>query len=79
MSVAKARSRVAVEMKKQKREGGSSQSPAVQSARQALAEEKIKAFVERTVAAAPPLTPEQQSRLRSLFQASPSVRAGDGR
>jgi hypothetical protein len=78
MSVAKARSRLAVEVKRQKREGTSSQSQAIQSARRALAAEKIEAFVERTVASAPPLTFEQLSRLRGLFQATSSVGTGEG-
>jgi hypothetical protein len=77
MSVTKARSRLAVEVKRQKRDGTSSQSPAIQSARRALAAEKIEAFVERTVASAPPLTPEQMSRLRSLFQAPAPVLVQD--
>ncbi len=56
MSVAQARSRVAVEVKKQKRTGGSSRSEAVQQAQRLLAEEKIRAFIERTIASAPPLS-----------------------
>lgn len=68
MSVALARSRVAVEGKKQKRDGGSTPSPSLENAQRVLAEEKIKAFVERTVAAAPPLTPEQRDRLALLLR-----------
>ncbi len=68
MSVAQARSRVAVEVKKQKRDGGSGASESVRSARRNLAEEKIKAYVERTVASAPELTPEQRDRLALLLR-----------
>jgi hypothetical protein len=53
--------------------------PAVLDARRSLAEEELQAYVREVVASAPPLTPEQQSRLRSLFQASSCARAGDGR
>ena len=68
MSVAKARSRVAVEVKKQKRAGESDVSESVRSARRDLAEEKIKAYIERTVAAAPELTQDQKARLAQLLQ-----------
>ncbi len=68
MSVAKARSRVAVEVKKQKRDGGTDSSESVRTARRDLAEEKIKANIERTVASAPELTPEQCDRLARLLR-----------
>lgn len=68
MSVAKARSRVAVEVKRQKRTGASSPSESVQSAQRVLAEEKIKAYIERTIAVAPELTPEQRDRLALLLR-----------
>ena len=50
---------------------------AVLEARRRLAEVKIAEFVARVVANAPPLTSEQVDRLRELFRASPSARAGD--
>lgn len=68
MSVTHARSRLALEVKKQRRRGEGSESPAVVHARQQLAEEKIREFVERVVAQAPPLTPDQLARLASLFR-----------
>jgi hypothetical protein len=45
------------------------------------AEDRIRDYVLKVVADAPPLTPEQQSRLRSLFQASVHVQeqAREGR
>lgn len=67
-AVTQARSRVAVEGKKQKREGGSTPSPSLENAQRLLAEEKIKAFVARTVAAAPPLMPDQRDRLALLLR-----------
>ena len=68
MSVAKARSRVAHEVKKVKKTGGDPAGPQVQAARRDLAEEKIRQYVEQVVAAAPPLTDEQRLRLSALFQ-----------
>ena len=67
MSVTHARSRLALEVKKQRREGRDPESPTVVYARQHLAEEKIREFVERVVAQAPPLTAEQLHRLACLF------------
>jgi hypothetical protein len=69
----KARSRGAVEVKKHKRDGGPESSAAVRDAQRLLAEEKIKAYVERTVAAAPPLTPEQRDRLALLLRGTASA------
>jgi hypothetical protein len=66
-AVAKARSRVAVEVKKRKRLGDEGPPDAVEDARRVLAEEKIKAFVEQTVASAPPLSAEQRARLAVLL------------
>lgn len=66
MSVNKARSRVANEIKKSKKVGAPANFAAVQDVRRALPEEKIRAYVERTVASAPPLTQEQRERLTSL-------------
>ena len=68
MSVPKARSRVAVEVKKHKRDGRPDSSAAVRDAQRVLAEEKIKAYVERALAAAPALTPEQRDRLSLLLR-----------
>ena len=80
MSVLLARSTPGNAVKRAKAEGRSPGSdPVVLERRRDLAEDKIHAYVVKVVASAPPLTPEQQSRLRSLFQASSSVRAGDGR
>ena len=67
-SVAQAKSRVALAEKQFKKTGGDPS--AVREARKALAEEKIKAYVEATVAAAPELDPDQLSRLASLFRGS---------
>lgn len=67
MSVTHARSRLALEAKRQRREGGDPNSPALVRARQHLAEEKIREFVERVVSQAPPLTAEQRARLASLL------------
>jgi hypothetical protein len=68
MSVVEARSRLGNAVKKAKSEG---QQPdlvtSVVDARRDLAEAKIRAFVAKTVAAAPPLTEEQRSRLSSLL------------
>lgn len=68
VSINKARSRVANEIKKTKKAGGDLRCAAVQDARRALAEEKIKTCIERTVAAAPPLTNEQRDRLALLLR-----------
>lgn len=69
MSVAQARSRVAVAVKKQKSSGDTEASSAVDDARRELAVEKITQYVERVVASAPELTPEQRSRLAALLRA----------
>jgi hypothetical protein len=68
MSVYKARSRVANEVKKCKASGSDPQSPQVQDARRDLAEAKLQAYIERTVASAPKLSPEQRDRLAILLQ-----------
>lgn len=68
MSVSHARSRLALEAKKNRREGGDPDAPELVHARQHLAEEKIREFVERAVAQAPPLTADQRERLASLFR-----------
>lgn len=67
MSVAKARSRLAVESKNHKREGTTASAEAVQEARRVLAEEKIREFVERAIAAAPPLSESARLRLKTII------------
>lgn len=67
MSVTHARSQLALEVQKARRQGGDQESPTVQQARMRLAEEKIREFVGRAVAQAPPLSPDQLDRLASLF------------
>ena len=66
MSVAKARSLVAVESKKIKKSGGSP--AALIAARQALAAEKLERYIEQVVATAPPLSPDQRDRLTVLLR-----------
>lgn len=65
--VSRAKSALAVEAKKHKRSGG--REAELAEARRVLAEEKIRAFVAKAVAGAPPLTDEQLSRLALLFAA----------
>lgn len=65
-AVSKAHSRVANEVKKA---GGDSTVPPVQDAKRALAEEKLKAYIERVVAEAPPLSVEARQRLALLLRA----------
>ncbi len=80
MSVLSSRSRLGNAAKNAKAEGRSPDSdPIVLDRRRELAEDQIREYVAKVVAGAPPLTPDQQSRLRSLFQDSPSVQPGDGR
>ncbi len=62
------RSRVANETKKTNKAGGDDGRAPVQDARRALAEEKLKAYIERTVASAPPLTSEMRDRLALLLR-----------
>ena len=90
MSVSRARSRVANEIKKAKKAGGDAATQAVQDARRLLAEENLKAYIARVVASAPPLTPDQRDRIAQLLAAAPPSarrrrddarrrgRAGDG-
>ena len=61
MSVAVAKARLAVEVKRGKKSG--SNHSAIEAARRVLVEEKIREFVEKTVASAPPLAEEQKARL----------------
>ena len=56
MTVAKARSRVAVEVKKSTSQDGPEQQERVQQARAELAEAKCQQHIQRVVAEAPPLT-----------------------
>jgi hypothetical protein len=67
-SVASAKAHLAVEVKKRKKSGEAPEGPSVQDARRVLAEEKIKQYVAAVVATAPPLGPEQLSRLAALFR-----------
>lgn len=73
MSVTRAKARVAVESKRDKRRGAAAPSQALQEARQALAEENIRAYVQRVVAAAPELSAEARSRLAALFASAPAA------
>ncbi len=68
MSINKARSRVANEVKKAKYAGAGASTASVQDARRVLAEEKIKEYIQRTVASAPDLTVEQRDRLAQLVR-----------
>jgi hypothetical protein len=78
MSVTHPRSALGNAVKRAKAEGHSPASdPVVLQRRRVLAEDKLRAYILKVVADAPPLTPEQQSRLRSLFQASSRARSGD--
>ena len=71
MSVVSSRSILGNAVKAAKGRGQEPESDsAVLDARRSLAEAKISAYVAQVVADAPPLTPEQQARLRSLFTAS---------
>ncbi len=67
MTVALAKARVAVETKKHKRAGGEPPASLLE-ARRVLAEEKLRQYIERTVASAPPLTAEQRDRLRVVLR-----------
>lgn len=68
MSVFQSRSRLGNAVKQAKADGVSpASSPAVTDARRELAEAKLRAHIEQVVAAAPPLTAEQRSRLASLL------------
>lgn len=71
-SVSKAHSRVANESKKLKKSGGDPS--ALLEAKRLLAEEKIRAQIERTVAAAPPLSAEQLDRLAVLLRGAVDTR-----
>ena len=78
MNVKRACSALGNATKRAKAEGRSpSSDPVVIERRRELVEAQIREYVLKVVADAPPLTPEQQSRLRALFQAS--VRVGEGR
>ena len=80
MTVTRARSALGNATKRAKAEGRSpSSDPVVIERRRELVEAQIRDYVLKVVAAAPPLTAEQQARLRSLFTASAQVQeqAGD--
>ncbi len=72
LSVTRAKARVAVETKRDKRRGAAAPSQAQQEARRALAEENIKAYVEKVVAGAPELSTEARSRLAAIFGSAPT-------
>lgn len=61
-----ARSKLANEVKKSKRDGDPT-SHVVQEARCALAAEKLAAIVRRTVEAAPPLSDAQRERIAAIL------------
>ncbi len=65
-AVGLAKARVAVESKKHKKAGGEPLA-SLQDARRVLAEEKLRQYIERTVASAPPMTASQLDRLRVLL------------
>jgi hypothetical protein len=71
MSVNKARSVLAIESKKSKAAGIGADAKPVEDARRVLAAAKIEQYIERVVAEAPPLTPEQLDRLALLFRETP--------
>lgn len=71
MSLRRAHALVAVEARKDKRNGATAPSEGMQDARRALAEEKLKAFIERVVAEAPELGTEARCRLASILQVKP--------
>jgi hypothetical protein len=74
MSVVRSRSALGNAVKRARAEGRSPESdPVVLERRRDLAEDKIQEYVLKVVAEAPPLTPEQQWRLRDLLQASVQV------
>ncbi len=73
MSVKRAKAHVAVESKRDKRRGAAAPSQSLQEARRALAEENIKAYVEKVVAGAPELSTEARSRLAAIFRSAPTT------
>lgn len=68
MSVSKARSDLANEVKKIKKVGGDPSAPSVQDARRVLAAEKLAAAIRQTVESAPELTPAMKDRLAALLK-----------
>lgn len=70
VSVSKARSRLAVQSKRHKRLGTSETHATVEAARRELAAAKLESYIAAVVAAAPPLTDEQRSRLMRLLRTS---------
>lgn len=82
MALAHSRSALGNATKRAKAEGRSpSSDPVVIERRRELTEDRFREYVLKVVADAPPLTPEQLSRVRGLFQASAQVQeqAGEGR
>lgn len=70
MSVLKARSRLANEVKRARR-AGDQDSSAVNDARRELAEAKLAAYIEQVLADCPPLSPEVRSKLAVLLKGCP--------
>ncbi len=68
MSVAKARSRVAVATKKHKNKSDDGSSSLLQEARRDLAAAKLEAYIQRVVDASVPLSAEQRDRLALLLR-----------
>jgi hypothetical protein len=69
MSVSKARSQLANEVKKIKKAGGDLSAESVHDAKRVLAEEKLKAYVEKVIAEAPALSAEARHGLELLLRA----------
>lgn len=65
--VTAARSALATEVRRSKRTGSPDAATAVAQAKRRLVEANIAAYIERAVADAPPLTPEQRGRLAALL------------
>jgi hypothetical protein len=71
--VTESRARVANAVRRARSRGADpTRDPDVTRNRQALAEAKIRAFVERAVGEAPPLTEDQVHRLQALFRTAGS-------
>ena len=68
MSVARARSRLANEVKRAKRKPEPTSTERLSEARRDLAAAKLDAYISAVVAQAGPLTPEQKAKLVVLLQ-----------
>ena len=77
MSVSSSRSALGNAVKRAKANGDDPGTEIeVVEARRRLAEDKIREFIEKTVAGAPPLSPEQRHRLRTLFNSGAPSKGG---